>query len=113
MRKQPNPSQSSMRQDRIEEIRVLLCQHELTTAQIVYLTRINPNTLRHYLIELESKNYISHTKVPVKGSASLNLYRITCDGRSVKPRAPTVKEPVEPDNCGWWQYTTRSSNVEA
>ena len=113
MRKQPNPSQSSMRQDRIEEIRVLLLEKDLTTGQIEYMTGFNVNSLRHYLIELESKNYISHTKLPVKGSASLNLYRITYDGRSVKPRAPAVKEPVEPDNFGWWQYTTRSGNVQA
>ncbi len=113
MRKQPNPSQSSMRQDRIEEIRLLLLENDLTTGQIEYMTGINQNTLRHYLIELESKNLISHTKLPVKGSASLNLYRITRDGRSVKPRAPAVKESVESDSCGWWQYTMRSGNVSS
>ncbi len=111
MRKQPNPSQSAARQDCIEEIRVLLLANDLTTGQIEHMTGINQNTLRHYLIELESKNLISHTKIPVKGSPSLNLYRITCDGRSVKPRTPiSVVEPAEMDNLQWWNINLGARN---
>ena len=111
MRKQPNPSQSDARQDRIEEIRVLLCQKDLTTAQIEYLTGINTNSLRHYLLELEAKNYVTHTKLAVKGSPGVNLYRITADGRSVKPRAPIIAvEAAKPDHLQWWTINLGARN---
>jgi DNA-binding HxlR family transcriptional regulator len=95
MRKCPNPEQLAIKQDRIEEIRMLLCENQLTTQQIEYLTGINQNTLRHYLIEMQSNGLIAFEKLRVKKSPNLNLYRVTADGRSVKPKPVAIKQAAD------------------
>lgn len=98
MRKCPNPEQFAAKQGRIEEIRMLLCENQLTTQQIEDLTGINQNTLRHYLIEMQSNGIIAFEKLVVKRSPNLNLYRLTAEGRSMKPKTPTPK-PVVKTEC--------------
>jgi DNA-binding PadR family transcriptional regulator len=116
MRKCQNSDKLAAKQVRIEEIRLLLCENQLTTQQIEYLTGINTNTLRHYLQEMLSKNYIAIEKLPVKGSRNLNLYRITADGKSLKPLVRDVvvdDQPVVSDLVQWWQINLGVKNEKA
>jgi predicted transcriptional regulator len=110
MIKQSKQSQSDARQDRIEEIRIMLCENSLTTSQIEYLTGLSPTSLRNYLTELEQKNYIAHVKQHSK-KGHVNLYRITCDGKSLKPRAArdvVDHPPAMPTTVEWWKINLGS-----
>jgi predicted transcriptional regulator len=88
MRNPMDIRRGDVKRTNIEKIRVLLCGSGLTTGQIEYLTGINTNTLRHYLGKMKNNGHISHEKQPVNGCFSINLYRITEEGRIVRPPEP-------------------------